>query len=148
MVTISTGLPCSTMRNFSSSVVPPAVNSISTVDLYSLAFCSSQCPTSVLNWANASALPPAAAAWREPASPASNTAAIRILAAFFIVSLPSKKYLSLLQLPRTNGKRMRCWRLVRLLSKSLRREPHDHAKQHAGKHDVEEQRHPGFQNQK
>src|SRR5713101_5427621 len=76
---------------FSSSVVPPAVNSMSNVDLYSLPFCSSQCPTSVFNWANASALPPAAATWREPASPATSAAAIRILAAFFIASLLSKK---------------------------------------------------------
>src|SRR5258708_16170305 len=87
MVIISTGLPCSTMWNLSRSVVPPEVNSMSSVALCSLAFCSSQCPTSVFKLANASALPPAAATRREPASPANNATAIRIRAAFFMAFL-------------------------------------------------------------
>src|SRR3984893_8207364 len=137
MVIISTGLPCSTMWNFSSSVVPPEVNSMSSVALCSLAFCSSQCPTSVFNWAKASALPPAAAIRREPASPATNATAIRIRATFFIAS-PPNNFVSL-QLPWTNrnGVLLACSRgYGRRGSITLRGVPHDESHDAARQNDL------------
>jgi hypothetical protein len=59
-VVISTGLPFSTMWNFSSTAVPPEVSSRSSVALFMFVLSVSQWPTNDLSFSNASAPLPAA----------------------------------------------------------------------------------------
>src|SRR5260370_31142030 len=89
---MSTGLPFSTTWNFSSTAVPPDVNSTSSVALFMFVLSVSQCPTSALSFSNASAPPPGAAFVVTAIVPMHNTSTPTFLAKPFIDVSPFKKY--------------------------------------------------------
>src|SRR6267143_1682866 len=120
-VIISTGLPFSSMRNFSITAVPPEVNSRSSVALFMFVLSVSQWPTRTFSFSNASAPPPGRAGV--------------VTGRIATLSTSAKRR------PLENQWSARNCSRFAFPAETLRRESHDRAEKHARNHDVPEQSH-------